>query len=326
MTSESNNSIVSPTATVASQAPNASPTQATTATNTVVPTGEPPTQTVIPTQPSSILIGKIAFQSYGDGNSEIYIMNSDGSGQINLTVNSSHDKHPAWSPDGKKIAFDSNRDGNYQIYVMNADGSGQNKLTTQGANLTPAWSRDGKQIAFASYRDGGYMALYVMNADGSGQTRLTDNKADHWFPTWSPDSKRIAFSSNSPSPGTTPYSIFIINEDGSDLKIATIDAHANDGSPNWSPDGKWIAYTRAVSPSREDIMLVNPIDSAIKGLTGITAHENCPSWSPDNKWIAFSSDRDGNFEIYVMHADGSGQTRLTNSPGDDWYPTWQPSQ
>ena len=40
--------------------------------------------------------------------------------------------------------------------------------------------------------------------------------------------------------------------------------------------------------------------------------------------IAFLSDRDGNGEIYVMNADGTGQTRLTNNPALDWFPAWSP--
>ena len=46
---------------------------------------------------------------------------------------------------------------------------------------------------------------------------------------------------------------------------------------------------------------------------------------PDGTKIAFTSERDGNFEIYIMNADGSAQTRLTADPATDWAPTWQPS-
>jgi Tol biopolymer transport system component len=50
-------------------------------------------------------------------------MNTDGTGQTDLTKNAASDQLPAWSPDGSKIAFESDRDGSAsEIYVMNADG------------------------------------------------------------------------------------------------------------------------------------------------------------------------------------------------------------
>ena len=95
--------------------------------------------------------GKITFESYRDGNYEVYVMNADGTGQMNLTNNPAGDWFPAWSPDGKRIAFDPNRDLNFEVYVMNADGTGQVNLTNNPAeDLAPAWSPDGNRIAFYS--------------------------------------------------------------------------------------------------------------------------------------------------------------------------------
>ena len=74
---------------------------------------------------------KIAVVSgrHGPENSEIYVMNADGSGQRRLTRNAAFDRAPAWSPDGRKIAFLRERDGKSGVYVMNADGSAQRRLT-----------------------------------------------------------------------------------------------------------------------------------------------------------------------------------------------------
>src|SRR2546422_3055032 len=88
---------------------------------------------------------KILFETNRDGNWEVYVMNADGSGPLNLSNNpASEDPDwtaPAWSPDGSKIAFRSDRDGNLEIYVMNADGSGVTRLTSApGADWNPAWS------------------------------------------------------------------------------------------------------------------------------------------------------------------------------------------
>jgi Tol biopolymer transport system component len=66
---------------------------------------------------------------WGNSNSEILVMNADGSRQRNLTRNPAPDGNPVWSPDGRKILFVSKRDGYGEVYVMNADGSGQRNLT-----------------------------------------------------------------------------------------------------------------------------------------------------------------------------------------------------
>lgn len=53
-------------------------------------------------------------------------------------------------------------------------------------------------------------------------------------------------------------------------------------------------------------------------------NNTAPSWSPDGTKIAFYSDRDGNYEIYVMNVDGTNQTRLTHTPVRDYLPRWSP--
>jgi dipeptidyl aminopeptidase/acylaminoacyl peptidase len=96
----------------------------------------------------------IAFESLRDGNSEIYVMDADGSNQINLTRQEADDHAPSWSPDGKLIAFESLRDGARELYVMNSDGSEGARLTNgPGLSVAPHWDIDGSEIIFSRIED-----------------------------------------------------------------------------------------------------------------------------------------------------------------------------
>ena len=80
----------------------------------------------------------------------------------------------------------------------------------------------------------------------------------------------------------------------------------------------WIAWVIAIA--------LFTIAAAAYYLTRTPAQwkDGSPAWSPDGKRIAFYSERDGNAEIYVMNADGSGVTRLTRTAADEGYPSWSP--
>jgi dipeptidyl aminopeptidase/acylaminoacyl peptidase len=59
-------------------------------------------------------------------------------------------------------------------------------------------------------------------------------------------------------------------------------------------------------------------------LTDHEGEDGQPSWAPDGNTIVFSSDRDGNLELYLMNVEGSGMERITDDPADDRYPAWSP--
>ncbi|MBU0491593.1 MAG: VCBS repeat-containing protein [Chloroflexi bacterium] len=333
------------------------PATSTTAANTptqpptTAPTAKPVSPTAPPTAGPPLTgsgAGVIAFYSERDGNGEIYIMNADGSDQRRLTFNNADDFTPAWSPDGKQIAFTSDRDDpqprtcfpncTYQLYLMNVDGteqgSGDQRQLTNLPNGVdhPAWSPDGTMITFDADPEGdGKWAIYVINAQeaNSSPRPLTDGKADDRFADWSPDGTQIAFSSNRDG----NLEIYVMDADGSNQRRLT-DSDLDDYFPAWSPPagGKQIAFFSVKWPTqKQDICVMAVPDGTDADGTNVHKLTNTlavvdedPAWSPDGKQIAFQSDRNGNFEIYVMDVDGSNPSRLTNSPSGDYWPAWKP--
>jgi TolB protein len=115
----------------------------------------------------------IVFRGRSDGNSDIYVMDADGSNVVRLTDDPAFDGDPTWTPDGEHIVFISDRTGDYDIYIMRADGSDVVNLTNHPANDEyPDVVPTGDRIAFHSDRLGG-TNVWVMRLDGSDQSLLT---------------------------------------------------------------------------------------------------------------------------------------------------------
>ncbi len=267
--------------------------------------------------------GKLVFASDANGNYDIYISNTDGKNQVQLTTTAGDDVDPAWSPDGARIVFISKRDGNYEIYAMNADGSNQTRLTNTAADeFDPAWAPSGAKIAFA--RDAaGDLDVFTMNADGSGQTNLTNNPADDAFPTWSPDSTKLAFTSDR----SGNADIFVMNANGSN-PVNVSNKIGNDEFPAWSPNGKYLAFS-SDRFGNFDLFIMNPDGSGQTRLTTSVKEETFAAWSPDSARLSYMAGTlVGNLldvnDIVVMPVNASVKTAIISGNGDEIFPDWQP--
>ena len=230
----------------ATPTPTQTPTPTPTATPTPTPTSTPtptPTQGA-PTLPSYPAGGRIAFQTDRDGNSEIYVMGCDGSGQTNLTNNSAEDLDPAWSPDGTKLAFASDRDGNFDIFKADADGSNVEKMTTvsddddndRWPDLVDYYGDE--NIVFATDRDGDWEVNYYDGYELFQTTENTDDKIDDQ-PSWSKSGEQMVFhSTRSTDVNTVPrvevHDVFKAFPDGGGTNL-TRQNSSNNTSPDWEP-------------------------------------------------------------------------------------------
>jgi Tol biopolymer transport system component len=233
-----------------------------------------------------------------------------------------------YSPDGTKIAFASARDGDYDIYVMNADGSGVRQITSNSSpDNFPTWSPDGTRIAFTSGRDGDF-DIYVAGADGSNPVDITSSSpGPDDNPHWSPDGAWIAYDTFRYG----SWDVVLTTPDGSQLYPVTTDP-GFDWFDDWSPDGK--RFLVDSNRSGDDGVYVFDLVGEIPGdgyltepsylLSKSPAAEGSAAWSPDGSHIAFASNRDGDFEVFVVNADGSGERQLTHNDRDDIVDDWQP--
>lgn len=197
---------------------------------------------------------------------DLYVVNSNGSGLARLTGGETLESDPAWSPDGSRILFvrakglgaeeDPTLEHIPQIHTMAPDGSDVVRRTdlARGAS-NPSWSPDGSRVAFESDGD-----IFVMNSDGSDVTRLAvepatgENPNPHptygnYEPGWSPDGTRIVFVSD--RDGDRDLYVMLATET-EDQAVRITDSPEEEYQPDWQPiPSEGDATPAAVAPPSE---------------------------------------------------------------------------
>jgi Tol biopolymer transport system component len=194
------------------------------------------------------------------------------------------------------------------------------RLTVEGKRAGEGyWSPDGKRLVFQSEREPGnpFYQIYVMDLATGEVTRISPGIGKTTCAFFRPGTDEIMFASTHADPKSKQLQ---------DEELA------------FRASGKQRRYSWDYDPMM-DIYTYNEKTRAMKQLTTARGYDAEGSYSPDGQWIVFTSMRDAYNrplspaekkildenpsyfgEIYIMRADGSGQKRLTNTPGYDGGP------
>lgn len=174
-------------------------------------------------------------------------------------------------------------------------------------------------VLFTSTR-GGSFDLYTLDPDALGRiTQVTREASNETMGAFAPDGAHLAYVSDRDG----NFELYVADADGGNPRRLTT-TPASELTPRWTPDGRRLIYVVQAAGGRAQIWSVNADGSEARALTSGDAANFEPAVSPDGRRVAFTSTRDGNYEIYVMDADGGNQAPAYRSPLKESRAAWFP--
>ena len=275
---------------------------------------------------------KILFTSTAwDNNYEIYIMNPDGSEQVNLTQHRANDVGAVWSPTGEQILFVSDRGGVRDLYMMNSDGSNIRRVfkrKIEAWRKSPTWSPDGKQITYTNVDWGKLIStIYIATLGEQEEEPLVEGRD----PAWSPDGTEIACAIDG--------RLTLINvHTGAQKQLLPKKAMNWQYYPSWSAVGDKLAFAwnkHQIPPVLDrdlhnewiknlTIYIINRDGTDLKQLVDEAGPRvDYPVLSPNGKEVLYTQEIHGFLQIFKLDVNNGIRTQLTHigprNLGGDWF-------
>jgi Tol biopolymer transport system component len=227
----------------------------------------------------------LSFQSFRDGNMELFLADSLLQSQKRLTWNSIDEIHPWLSSDNIKIVFTEGNqaDNKTKVGIMNIDGSERKYITAEKNTFgaIPAFSYGDSKITYAEWKQndksGNFSNSYIVTYDLTTNKKdiITSDKFESWRPIFSPDNKRLFYISKE------------VNE-------------------------------------KFDVFVYDLATGEKKNLTNTIYDEWDAAISRDGNYLVYAGKKNGNWDLFLQELSTAKTEQLTTSLGDEWDPTFSP--
>ena len=284
---------------------------------------------------------KILFASARDGNQDVYIMNPDGSEQVNLTQHPADDQGAVWSPNGEQILFVSDRGGVRDLYLMDPDGTNVRRIfKKESYKFSPRWSPDGKQIAYRHTDwNAGTSHIYIATLGNQEEKRIVEGIS----PAWSPDGTEIAYVAYI----ADAHRIMIIDiHTRKQKRLLPRKAMSWQNYPSWSTTGDKLVFSWNKNPlppdhrpgidrfpaewvKKETIYIVSRDGTDLQQLVNEAGPEAVdPALSPNGDEVLYTQEINGYFQVFKVNVNSGILTQLTHivslsllqaNAGGDWF-------
>ncbi|TAH54169.1 MAG: hypothetical protein EYC68_00145 [Chloroflexota bacterium] len=251
--------------------------------------------------------GSILFDSFENGNFNIYRVRADGTGLEQLISDGSE---PSLSPDGSRIAYRMRRDtGGLGIGLATATGSFVSIVSEESAAGYPTWSGDGNNLAY-NILPSGKLSGRIQRV-GVGPNNTPIDVAIGVRPAWQPSgSQNVLF--DGCKGATDCGSLLTINAFEGDPNNPNLLTFGIAGA--WSPNAAQVAFQAPDDNGNTQIFVANADGSNRTQVTKDTGTHGMPIWSSDGAWLFYRTDQGGTgWAIYAIRANGSDARKIVDS-------------